>query len=155
MTALTLQFVFRVIQVHQIWDRSPVFGVLVQALRHLSNIHSDTSVQKNQQAPWVLISKRKIKKIQKKKKTLQNSLAKAPKMQRELKYHFDRRAGVTVQTKNTQESEVKWKAVCVLSSESASTSKHFHAHWLWPLDTILQSLAINSDGWKLWHTTWY
>ena len=33
-------------------------------------------------------------------------------MQRELKYLFDRRAGVTIQTKkkNTQESEVKWKA---------------------------------------------
>lgn len=76
-TVLTLQFVFRVIQVHQIWDRSPVFGVLVQALRHLSNIHSDTSVQKNQQAPWVLISKRKIKKIQKKKKNIAELFSKS------------------------------------------------------------------------------
>lgn len=77
MTVLTLRLAFRVTQVHQICS---VFGVLVQAPQHLSNIHSDTPVQKNQQASWVLILKRKKKKS-KIQKTLQNSLAKAPKMQ--------------------------------------------------------------------------
>jgi len=43
-------------------------------------------------------------------KTLQSSLAKAPKMQR-IKIHFDRRAGVTVQSKKKKKSnsKVKWK----------------------------------------------
>jgi len=65
---------------------------LVQAPQHLSNIHTDASVQKLHHAPWVLFLKKKKKNT----KTLQNSLAKAPKMQRKLKYIFARRAGVTV-----------------------------------------------------------
>lgn len=130
MTVLTFQYAFRVIQVHQIWNRGSVFGALVQAPQHLSNFHSDTSVQKNQQSLWVLILKRKIKNTKKKhKKTLQNSLAKASKMQRELKsfwqksrsHHSDKRC-----TRKRSEMEGR----CVLSSASASTSKPFHAHWL-------------------------
>ena len=62
---MTLQFALRVIRVHQICNRSSVFGELVQASQHLSNIRSDTSVQKNQQAPPGVNSWKKKKKKKK------------------------------------------------------------------------------------------
>lgn len=105
MTVLTLQFAFRVIKVHQISNRSSVFGVLVQAPQLLSNIHSDTSVLENQQAPWVLI----LKEEKQNTKTLQNSLAKAPKMQR-IKIPFLTEERESRFRQKTHESKVKWKA---------------------------------------------
>lgn len=46
----------------------------------------------------------------KKKKNIAELLAKAPKNAKIIKIHFDKRTGVTAQTKITQENEVKWKA---------------------------------------------
>lgn len=63
--------------------------------------------------------------------------------------------GVTIQTTNTQKSNVKWEA-CV-----------YYVQIVLPLQTIfmptdsdpwtkhLQSLAFNPDGWKQWQTTGY
>lgn len=163
---MTLQFALRLIRVHQICNRSSVFGELVQASQHLSNICSDTSVQKNQQAPLGVNSWKKEKKEKKnqryKTKTLQNSLAKAPRMQRELKYLFDRRAGVTIQTRKKKKNTRKRSEMeggCVLSSDSASTSNHFHALRLWPPGQNLAQPCVR-PRWmrtkkekKTWQTT--
>lgn len=82
---------------------------MVQAPQLLSNIHSDTSLLENQQAPWVLILKEEEKKNT---KTLQNSLAKAPKMQR-IKIPFLTEEQESPFRQKTHESKVKWKAVCI------------------------------------------
>lgn len=98
---------------------------MVQAPQHSSNIHSDTSVHKVISPPGCYLLKGK------RYKTLQNSLAKAPKIQRELKY-IDRNAGVAIETKNKHvEIKLKWKVGEV--------------QVVLPLQTIF--ISMNSDPW--------
>ena len=116
---MTLQFALRVIRVHQICNRSSVFGELVQASQHLSNIRSDTSVQKNQQAPpgvnsWKKKKKKKKSKIQNKniaelfsKSTYNAERIKIPVWQKSRSHHSDK--------EKKKHKKAKWngRRVCI------------------------------------------
>lgn len=146
------------------WSKYIKYEIEVRSLEYWSKPHNfyltSTLIllyrKTNQQAPWVLILKKK--KNQKNTKTLQNSLAKAPKMQRELKYFFDRRTGVTVQTRKNKQTRKRseMEGRCVLSSDRASTSKHFHAQLtVTPVQKLAEPSHSTPDGWKPWQTTGY
>lgn len=68
-------------------------------------------------------------------------------MQRELKYLSDRRAGVTVVTKNIQESSVNWKAG-VFEVQTVLPIANLLCPLTVTLDKLLQTAAADSDGRK-------
>lgn len=82
-----------------------------------------------------------------KRKKMPNSLAKASKMQRELKYLSDRRAGVTFVTKNIQESRVNWKAG-VFEVQTVLPISNLLCPLTVTLDKHLQTVVADSDGRK-------
>lgn len=104
------------------WSKYIKYEIEVRSLEYWSKPHNfyltSTLIllyrKTNQQAPWVLILKKK--KNQKNTKTLQNSLAKAPKMQRELKYLFwqKNRSHCSDKKKQTN-TKAKWngRQVCI------------------------------------------